>query len=200
MAANVHSIDGRNARAERTHTAVIEAFLDLLYEGDLRPSTERVAKRAGVSERTVFQHFRDRESLYSAVSALQAERILALWRELPSTGPFEERLDAFLDLRALVLETITPVRRAGMLNEPFSEVIAEGIAGFRAAKGAELEYIFAHELDSLPPEERDEVRAAAVSAASWQSWESLRAHQGLSVARARAAMGRTLRALIRDTR
>jgi AcrR family transcriptional regulator len=196
MAATATSIDGRTARGERTHAAVIKAFLDLLYEGDPRPSTERVAKRAGVSERTVFQHFRDREGLYAAVAALQGERIGQLWRELPTTGPFEVRLEAFVEQRAGLLETITPVRRTGMLSEPFSEVIAAGLAGIRSAKAAEVENVFSIELDALPDGERDEVRAAAVSAASWQSWEALRAHQELSAARAQAAMGRTLRALL----
>jgi TetR/AcrR family transcriptional regulator of autoinduction and epiphytic fitness len=196
MAATITSIDGRTARSERTHATVIEAFLDLLYEGDPRPSTERVAKRAGVSERTVFQHFRDREALYGAVAALQAERIGRLWRELPTTGPFEDRLEAFLEQRARLLETITSVRRAGMISEPFSEVIAAGLADIRSAKAAEVESVFSNEIGALPPGERDEVRAAAVVAASWQSWEGLRAHQGLSVARARAAMGRTLGALL----
>src|SRR3954453_17326408 len=196
MAATATRIDGRTARAERTHAAVIKAFLDLLYAGDPRPSTERVAKRAGVSERTVFQHFRDREGLYAAVAALQGERIGQLWRALPTTGPFEVRLEAFLVQRAGLLETITPVRRTGMLSEPFSEVIAAGLAGIRSAKAAEVEGVFSNELDALPPDERDEVRAAAATAASWQAWEALRAHQELSVARARAAMGRTLRALL----
>src|SRR4051812_40199139 len=44
--------DGRNVRAERTRKAVVEALLELLDEGDVRPTAERIAVRAGVSERS----------------------------------------------------------------------------------------------------------------------------------------------------
>ena len=59
--------DGRTARAERTREKVVDAVLELLDGGDVRPTAERIAKRAGVSERTVFQHFADREALFGAV-------------------------------------------------------------------------------------------------------------------------------------
>ena len=35
-------IDGRRARGERARTAVVDAILDLLQQGDLKPTAERV--------------------------------------------------------------------------------------------------------------------------------------------------------------
>ena len=55
--------DGRTVRAERTRQALVDALLSLLDEGQLQPTAERIAVRAGVSERSVFQHFPDREAL-----------------------------------------------------------------------------------------------------------------------------------------
>ena len=52
-------IDGRLARSARTRHAVVDALLDLLGEGDLRPTAARIAERAGVSLRIVFHHFED---------------------------------------------------------------------------------------------------------------------------------------------
>lgn len=185
-------LDGRTARAERTRSAVVEAHLELLNEGDLRPTIEAIAQRARVSERTVFQHFEDREALFAAVSALQAERIEGLRRELPTGGPLEERLHAFVDQRSRVLEFISPVRRAALLEEPFSGFLAEGLAAVRRLGADEVRAVFAAELG-------DEATAAAlVAATSWSSWENLRRHQGLSEEQARAAMRRAMEALLRD--
>ena len=42
--------DGRTVRAERTRQALVDALLSLLDEGQLQPTAERIAVRAGVSE------------------------------------------------------------------------------------------------------------------------------------------------------
>ena len=189
-------IDGRTARARRTREAIVDAVLGLLDAGDLRPSVEDIAARAGVSPRSIFQHFGDRETLLRAVGMRQTERVSQIVEHLPDTGPFDERLEAFVEQRARVLEFITPVRRSAVLNEPFSEGSHAGLQAFRAFKRAEAERVFGPELDGLPAAEREEVVRALGAATDWSTWEALRAHQGLSVADARAVMRRTIRALL----
>jgi AcrR family transcriptional regulator len=171
-------IDGRTARARRTREAIVDATLALLDAGNLRPSAEEIAERAGVSPRSIFQHFGDRETLLRAVSMRQAERVSRIVEHLPDTGPFELRLDAFVEQRARVLEFITPVRRSALLNEPFSKGSRDSVRAFRAYK-------------------RALIRRALGAACDWSTWEALRAHQGLSVDQARKVMRRTLEALLR---
>jgi TetR/AcrR family transcriptional regulator, regulator of autoinduction and epiphytic fitness len=190
-------IDGRTARARRTREAIVDAVLGLLDAGDLRPSVEDIAARAGVSPRSIFQHFGDRETLLRAVGTRQTERVSQIVEHLPDTGPLDERLAAFVEQRARVLEFITPVRRSALLNEPFSESSRAGLQAFRAFKRAEAARVFAPELDGLPAAEREEVVRALGAASDWNTWEALRAHQGLSVADARAVMRRTIGALLR---
>jgi TetR/AcrR family transcriptional regulator, regulator of autoinduction and epiphytic fitness len=190
-------IDGRTARARRTREAIVDAVLGLLDAGDLRPSVEDIAARAGVSPRSIFQHFGDRETLLRAVGMRQTERVSQIVEHLPDTGPFDERLEAFVEQRARVLEFITPVRRSALLNEPFSEGSHAGLQAFRALKRAEAERVFAPELDACPAAEREEVVRALGAVTDWNTWEALRAHQGLSVADARAVMRRTIGALLR---
>src|SRR3954449_1707672 len=55
--------DGRAARSVRTRRAIVDAMRALHHEGDLRPTAPRIAERAGVSVRTVWQHFDDLETL-----------------------------------------------------------------------------------------------------------------------------------------
>jgi TetR/AcrR family transcriptional regulator, regulator of autoinduction and epiphytic fitness len=51
-------MDGRVARAERSRRAIVAAHLALIDEGDLRPTGERIAERAGVSLRSLWTNFR----------------------------------------------------------------------------------------------------------------------------------------------
>src|SRR3954469_24135754 len=125
-------MDGRSARSGRTRAALMDAMLALLDEGDLRPTAERIAARAGVAERTLFQHFPDRESLFQGAALAQAERIAPMIEPPPPPeAPLEERLDAFVAQRARLLERVTAVRRAALLLEPSSPTIAGWLRAVR---------------------------------------------------------------------
>jgi AcrR family transcriptional regulator len=188
--------DGRTVRAERTRQALVDALLALLYEGQLQPTAERIAARAGVSERSLFQHFADREALYQAVAVQQYERIVPTLDPIDPSLPLPERIDAFVVQRGRLLETVTPVRRAALLLEPESEVVAGWLQSTRGQKAEEVERVFRPELDSADQTERRVLLAALVAASAWTAWEGLRAHQGLSEERSRAAMRATLSALL----
>jgi TetR/AcrR family transcriptional regulator, regulator of autoinduction and epiphytic fitness len=184
-------------RAERTRLAVVDALLALLDEGELRPTAERVAERAGVSERSIFQHFRDREALFEAAALRQYERVVPTLHPVDATLPLDERIDAFVEQRALLFERVKGVRRAALLMEPESRAVANWLTTARRAKATEVERVFSRELEAQPDDERDTVRAALVAASAWTAWESYRAHQRLGVERARAAMRAALTALLR---
>jgi AcrR family transcriptional regulator len=173
----------------------MDALLALLDEGDLKPTSGTIAARAGVSERTLFQHFPDREALFQGAALAQAERIGPLIEPLPGPeAPLTQRLEAFVAQRCRVLERVSPVRRAALLLEPTSETVAGWLRAVREGAAAEVAYVFAPELDGRG--DRDELLHALVAAAAWPTWESLRAHQGLSPEAAEATMRRTVGALL----
>ncbi len=190
------SKDGRTVRAERTRQALVDALFGLLEEGELRPTAERIAERAGVSERSVFQHFRDREALVEAVSHQQYERVIREVEPVDASLPLAERLDAFVTQRARLLEQVSPVVRAGRLFEHESDVAAGWLTTARSAAANEVERVFRRELQRAEAGERAVLLAALVSAGSWAAWEGYRVHQRLGTERARAAMRTTLGALL----
>jgi TetR/AcrR family transcriptional regulator, regulator of autoinduction and epiphytic fitness len=185
------NVDGRSARSDRTHRALTEAMLELLDAGDLRPTSTAIAARAGVSERTLFQHFPDREALFQGAALAQAERIAPLVEPLPGPeAPLDARLRAFVAQRTRVLEKVAPVRRAALQLEPSSETVAGWLRAVRQGAAAEIAHVFSPELaERASDDDRSELLAALVAAAAWPTWESLRSHQGLSVERAEAAGG-----------
>jgi len=195
------AVDGRNLRAERTRTALAAAYLDLLTEGDLRPTAERIAGRAGVSPRSVFKHFPDREALFAAASEIQEGRIRDLMGDLPDpSAPLEERIDAFVDQRARFHEFVSPVRRSALLTEPFSPVIAERLKMAREAGAAHVDHVFAPELGAVRRRAREDLRAALCAVSAWPTWESLRRHQGLPADRARSVLRQMVAAQLKGTR
>jgi TetR/AcrR family transcriptional regulator, regulator of autoinduction and epiphytic fitness len=190
------STDGRTIRAERTRQALVDALFALLEDGELRPTAERIAERAGVSERSVFQHFPDREALLEAVARQEYERVVAALEPVDASRPLAERLDTFIAQRVRLLERITPVRRAAVLIEHESDVVAGWLTTARQAAAMEVERVFRRELERAEAGERAVLLAALVGATSWPVWEGYRVHQRLGVERARAAMRRTLAALL----
>jgi TetR/AcrR family transcriptional regulator, regulator of autoinduction and epiphytic fitness len=189
-------VDGRLARSERSRRAVVGALLDLFEAGELRPTAAQIAERAGVSLRSVFQHFESLETLFAAAADLQMERIAPLLLPIPTGGSFPGRLTMLVTRRSRVLEAVSPVRRASLRMEPFSTEVRTRLELARARGRREVERVFARELAELSPAERRDIAAALGAAASWSTWEHLRRHQGLSVERSRKVMARALAALL----
>lgn len=190
--------DGRTIRAERTRGALVEALLALLNEGRLRPTAAEIAERAGVSERSVFQHFPDREALLEAVAREQYQRVVPTIRPVDASMSLSERIDELVVQRCTTFEGAAGVRRAALLMESQSDVVAGWLTSVRRAGAAEVERVFRRELEATPADEREPLRAALVAACAWGTFEALRFHQGLSVGRTRGAMRTMVARLLRE--
>ena len=88
--------DGRRLRRERNRLAVVDALLDLYREGNLRPGTDEIATRAGLSPRSLFRYFDDVDDLTGAAVARQLARARDLLPIAATPGaPFAERVTAW---------------------------------------------------------------------------------------------------------
>jgi TetR/AcrR family transcriptional regulator of autoinduction and epiphytic fitness len=188
-------IDGRTARAERTRAAIVDAHLALIAEGDLRPTGERIAERAGVSLRALWTNFRDMETLFEA----GGDRLLADYdaahRPIPPAQPLEQRVAAFCRQRARLLQMIAPAARAAQMREPLSPQLRRNRAKHIERVRAEVESLFAAELADAGPG-RDQIVHGIVASAMWPAWSMLREALGLSTEDARAVMVRTVAGLL----
>lgn len=187
-------IDGRTARAVRTKDAIVEACLGLIDEGDLRPTGPRIAERAGVSVRSIFQHFDDLDALFAAVGQRVFVRIGGLIAHIDPSTALQDRVDAFVHQRTAVLESLSPVLRAALVHAASSEVIRgqfeRGHHFFRLQVGE----VFGPEIEAST--DGDVLRHALVVALSWTTWDLLREAQGQSVAQARAVVTLMVRSLL----
>lgn len=190
--------DGRAARALRTRRAIVDASIALVEEGDLRPTAPRIAERAGVSVRSVFQHFDDLPSLHIAVTERIAERLAELVVPIDPGLPLERRITTFVEHRSGLLEALTPFRVAANVHGPFAPEIRRAVREGSAFLRAEVETVFAPELDALPAGTRPEVVDALVTASSWATWDAVRTECGNAPEPARAVVTRLVRAVLAD--
>ncbi|MEV0003638.1 TetR/AcrR family transcriptional regulator [Micromonospora sp. NPDC050980] len=190
-------VDGRAARAERTRAAIVAAHLALIDAGDLRPTGERIAERAGVSLRTLWSNFKDMETLFAATGRRVGERQAALWRRVSPELPLTGRVAAFCDQRARLLEVLAPAARASALREPFSPQLRRNREAAVARVRQEIEAVFGPELTHAGAGRGQLLDALAV-ACTWAAWSMMRDAMGLDVDAARAVMARTVGALLVD--
>jgi len=186
-------VDGRTERSRRTREAVVDALLALHDEGDLTPTAQRVAARAGVALRTVYGHFSDMETLYAEAGERELQRLYAVAEPVPADLPLTERIERFCRSRARVLDYLMPVMRATRLREPFSPQLARNRIRYIASGDAEVARVFARELRGPG---RRQLLDALYLATSGPAWDALRTDRDLDARQAEAVMRRTVTALL----
>jgi AcrR family transcriptional regulator len=187
------AVDGRLARSARTRLAIVDALRSLHHEGDLLPTAPRVAERAGVSVRTVWQHFDDLEMLFVEAGRRDLEIALTFVTPIDAGLPLAARVDALVDQRSRMYEEMAPVWRAARLKAPFSPQIRLNRDRMVRLGREQLERLFAAELAATP--EPAALLASLEIATGWAAWESLRTELALDVPAARAAVELTVRRL-----
>jgi AcrR family transcriptional regulator len=195
LMSDVRPADGRMARSHQTRRAIVDAMRALHAEGDLRPTAPRVAARAGVSLRTVWQHFADMETLLLEAGRRDLEILLQIVSPIGTDLPLAERVEMVADQRARVHEQMTPGWRAARVQQPFSRELRRSKKRMTALARAELEAVFALELGKLPGPERHDLLNALQGITIWAFWDSLRSDVGLGPRQARDTLAGIMLAL-----
>ena len=190
--------DGRAARAARTRDAIVEATVALVEEGDVRPTAPRIAERAGVSVRSVFQHFDDLPALHTAVVQRVVERLAVLVVPADPARSLADRIDAFAENRAALLEAVTPFRRAAAVHGPFAPELRDAVAQGSRFLRQEVEAAFAPEIQAAAEADRRHLVDTLAAATSWGVWDGLRSDAGDTPDQARAVLRSLLAALLAD--
>jgi TetR/AcrR family transcriptional regulator, regulator of autoinduction and epiphytic fitness len=169
------TLDGRTLRRTRNRTAVLDAVLELFEGGSIEPSVDEVAARAGVSNRSIYRYFEDRDGLVRAAVAHALNRYgPEMLLEQSGVGSFEERVDHFVDHRLHVYSAMAPITRAAKVaafNEP---TIAHQFEIGRLNMRQQFLDHFAAELSPLAPGMQTRVVTAAELPFQFESFEFLR--------------------------
>jgi AcrR family transcriptional regulator len=181
--------DGRRLRAARNRDAVVSAVLDIIREqgGGPIPGAAEVAERAGVSERTVFRHFADLDSLFLAAAQHQRPVLASYLVQRPDAKELDKRIAAIVRLRARMYQDIGAIRRIAVRLAEEHESVARVVNEANRAGRAQLADVFAPELKQAG-REKAMVLDQLELLTSWGSWDTLRRELQGSPDRARKIM------------
>jgi AcrR family transcriptional regulator len=189
--------DGRRLRRALNREAVVDALLDLYSEGSLRPSTDEIAERAGISPRSLFRYFEDSDDLAGEAVSRQLERVMPL---LPlgvaADAPFDDRVAALVDQRLRLFSTLGQAAHVSRLRAPFQPRLAESLVAARRFLRGQVRSSFAAELVTMADDAAEAALAAADVLTSFESFQLLTGDQGLDMTEARSVLIATLSALL----
>jgi TetR/AcrR family transcriptional regulator, regulator of autoinduction and epiphytic fitness len=195
------STDGRNLRRDRNREAVVGALLELWREGDLAPSADEIAARAGISARSLFRYFDDTDAMVRTAIERQQQHVAPLYALDTGPGdPFGDRVDRFVAARARLLDGMGHVGRVARAMAPRQPLVAAELARIRATLRAQVAELFSPELGDLAPGPGAAALAAADVVTSWEAWDLLRNDQGLDRDAAVAVVAATLHRLLGPAR
>lgn len=173
------------SRVARTREAIVASALSLAATGEVAPIVRDIARMAGVSARTVFQHFADTAELYVAV----LDRVFAIeFGDMPEPGAsssLDGRIQFIVDRGADRFERLLPMWTFVETLQRRSAPATDMVAQIYAINQVNLARWFDRELSGLPAEQRARTLNALALALSPESWVALRRRLGLSVERAR---------------
>lgn len=187
-------MDGRRRRTELSRERILKAMMALIAEGDVSPSAEAVAARAGLAPRSVFRHFANMDTLYQELNLLVSAEIRPMMETPFEATSAEGRLKEIVERRAAIFERIMPFKICGDLHRSRSPYLAaqheaglrEQREGLRRALPKDIvdDRILFETLDLL---------------FSFDTWRRLRVDQKLSRPRARAVIEQLAIAALRQS-
>ncbi len=192
----------RGDRVARTREAIVASTLTLAMEGEVAPIVRDIAKLAGVSARTVFQHFADTAELYVAVLG----RVLTnLASDAPVTGApngkgaLDERISDAIGQRAGRYEKLVPMWTFVETLQRRSSEAGEKVNQLYTSNREQLAQAFGAELTTMPGENRERTLNALAMALTPEGWIVLRERLGLTVEQARDELRFIVNAIFKDT-
>lgn len=166
--------DGRRARRERGRVAVSEAMIDLVFEGNIPPTADQIADRAGVSIASLFRYFETLDDLRRETTEIYFDRHGHLFDISDiGEGELDQRIDNFVRSRATLYETTEPMGRLLRVRANEVRAASDLLHRARATRADQIRNHFDAELRLLSPARRDDVVAIVVALTSFESWDQM---------------------------
>jgi AcrR family transcriptional regulator len=182
----------RRENSQNTRKRILDATASLITE-DEEFVVAQVAKRAGVSVRTVYHHFPDREAMLDALGEWLAE-------ELGYPRPdWPKDLASFADQTVAMAERLSADE--DKLRVFFSTSVGQDAR--RQARARRLEHLrhLAHaELEGVDAETAERVAVIIHQLASSRTWLAMKDEAGLDTSESAEAIGWAIRALVQSVK
>ncbi|MFN3256481.1 MAG: TetR/AcrR family transcriptional regulator [Ilumatobacter sp.] len=186
----------RRADFVRRRLRAIDAFIDLVLEGDPTPTPETVAERAGVSRASVFRYFESLDVLRAETTGRVLERFVDLFElgEPSAVSPADRAAD-FVDSRLRFHETLHPLGLLQRRHGADPDAAATIDLG-RTLLADQVRAYFERDLEPLDDEHREDVVTTIAALTSIESWQQSSHSHGRTSAQTRRAWISAITAVI----
>ncbi len=188
--------DGRHARRDRNRLAVLDAAIELFFEGDPQPKPEHIAERAGVSLRSLYRYYSDIPELYRAAMDRNFDRArpVILIPDL-GEGSLDDRIARCVTARLKLYEVLGPAIPMARFASQQNETVRTRFDVGRDLLRQQVEKHFQPELEAMPAAKRAAVLAAADVICQLETLYYLRSDRNLSAKATAEVMTATLSAI-----
>lgn len=175
--------DGRRARGDANRARIIQAMVELVAAGDPDPNADAVAEKAGLSVRTVFRHFQDKDAIFHAIDDLLVAAYQPLLTAPYRSAHWKDQLFELIARRCTINEAAAVFRISAVMERYRSQFIAAKYRRLHAGEKRMLDAV-------LPPQLQTstQVGRALLIACSFDTWRLLRQDEELPPAEVEAAM------------
>ena len=182
-----HGDLARPPAVSRRRLCAIDAFIDLVLEGNLPPTPKQVAERAGISMATFFRYFENLNDIRLSAAARMVERFPLLEVEQIGQGPLRVRIDRFVVLRVALWEKVNllaRLQRSVVLEDPDAAQMVDDV---REVMVNQIRQHFEPELIGLTSARREDAVSIIATLTSVESWEQFRQSYRRSASQTRRA-------------
>ncbi len=164
-------VDGRTMRRTRNRSAVIDALLAMIREGNLRPGASDIADRAGVSHRSIFRYFNDLDDLVRTTinQAFSEASNLTHIADL-GEGPLPDRIARIVDSRLALFVSVDRPMQLARTRASSIPTIDDEIAAIARIFKEQIRTHFATELSELDDAHSEAVVDALLVLTSYDSF------------------------------
>ena len=175
-------MNGKQRQRVRTRNAILDAFADVIAASSgMEFSIQQVADRAGVTHRTVYNHFPTREALRDGLAERVEELLAATGRPRPDAGtPSLASLAPMVGDTYALFESYAPAVRASVILT----LASRGPTRLANRRTGTFRKIVGKGLPVNAPVPAAEATAAVRMFLSSIGWHVLTEHLGLSPAKA----------------
>ena len=190
-------VDGRHLRLERSKLAVLQAVNDIVRETGEAPTADTLAKRSGVSRRSIFRLFGSKSGLLKAAAEFMYDELVERFPfpDLASLAP-SDRVSRFVDHVGSIYEYMAPFARVSRKAQEDEELIQRERMRIQALYQSEVQGAFAAlgRVATAAPILRDSVQLVL----SWNTWDYLRNERKHSVEHSKEILTQTILALLQQ--
>jgi AcrR family transcriptional regulator len=172
--------DGRRIRSARTKARIIEAFLELLREGNVNPRVGEIANRAGCAVRSIHERFVSVNELHGTAADYAMNQAIALAPLANVDADRQTRISTQVRTRAGTCERTLHLWRMLLAGQGSSPVLRDKVTVARKMIGLRLEAMYRPELATLPAAERSKLLVTLEALTAFESWELMRVYHEMS--------------------